>query len=468
MKKRGEGSVEGARGEVRLGLTIGHDRIMAVRLSTRGDTALALEAPLASKPVPGTPWTELEEALRGLLEECWAARAVADVAILPPLSRSKCVDVPAVSASQLDPLIKRNLRRYFAVPFPSPLSRARPTATRSGKVTRALAVCADAGVIAAIHHAAEEAGIRIASITAGPVALAEGVRRRLVQGRGRVLVTWGARGWSGAMEVDGGVPRWLEDWTSLSDSARAERTATSRMTGDGAEPPIHTVVLTELGLHDAAVGGGNPTAPPGSGSATSRHDPWILTALGAAVRGHQAPSLLPRSRVADLRRAALRRALTLWASAAALVVAAAGVHGYGLKRELSAVQGAREFIAPQVSRALEIRRTAYAVQDRLEALDGIERDTPRWTPALAALTEVLPSSTYLVSLSTDGLSVRLGGVTRATEIIAPELEDSPFFRDVRLMNVRASSSPGEEGTEFDLSLALQAAVSPTPEGGGGQ
>jgi Tfp pilus assembly protein PilN len=164
----------------------------------------------------------------------------------------------------------------------------------------------------------------------------------------------------------------------------------------------------------------------------------------------------------------LRRALTLWASAAALVVAAAGVHGYGLKRELSAVQGAREFIAPQVSRALEIRRTAYAVQDRLEALDGIERDTPRWTPALAALTEVLPSSTYLVSLSTDGLSVRLGGVTRATEIIAPELEDSPFFRDVRLMNVRASSSPGEEGTEFDLSLALQAAVSPTPEGGGGQ
>ena len=46
MKKRGEGGVEGARGEVRLGLTIGHDRIMAVRLSTRGGTALALEAPL--------------------------------------------------------------------------------------------------------------------------------------------------------------------------------------------------------------------------------------------------------------------------------------------------------------------------------------------------------------------------------------------------------------------------------------
>jgi Tfp pilus assembly protein PilN len=117
-----------------------------------------------------------------------------------------------------------------------------------------------------------------------------------------------------------------------------------------------------------------------------------------------------------------------------------------------------------VARALEVRRSAYAVNDRLETIDRIERETPRWTPALATLTEVLPRSTYLVSLTTEGLSMRLGGVTRSSDTIVPELEDSPLFGDVTLANVRAAGG----GTEFDLSMALRptTTLSAIANGGG--
>ena len=155
-------------------------------------------------------------------------------------------------------------------------------------------------------------------------------------------------------------------------------------------------------------------------------------------------------------------------SAAALTLLAVGLHGYGLNRELGAVQSARELIAPEVARALDVRRAAYTVNDRLETIDRIERETPRWTPALAALTELLPRSTYLVSLTTDGLSMSLGGVTSSSETIVPELEDSPLFQDVTLGNVRASTGASAGGTEFDLSMTLRPGQGEPPTARGAQ
>jgi hypothetical protein len=417
-----------------------------------------LEATLSAGPRPEGDWPELTEALRGLLGKLQMKRATADLALLPPLSRAKCVDVPAVAPSQLDPLLGRNLRRYFAVPYAVPLGRASATQVRSGKVRRALAACADAQVIDTICQCAAEAGIRTTSITAGPVALAEGVRQALSRRRGRVVATWEARGWAGAVELVDGVPRRLEDWSTLPDTVRAERMTSVRAGRHDDEHPVHSLVL-RVGPGDAGGAGdhGDASARPGDGaSETPVSDPWIVTALGAASRGHQPPSLLPAAVTADLRRDARRRTRALWATAAVIVLVALGVHGYGLRQELAAIESARDRIAPHVARALTVRRSAHTVNDRLETISRIEREAPRWTPALAALTEVLPRSTYLVSLTTDGLSMHLGGVTKSSDAIVPELEESPLFADVALANVRAAGG----GTEFDLSMALRPTVAP--------
>jgi hypothetical protein len=268
-----------------------------------------LEATLSAGPRPEGDWPELTEALRGLLGKLQMKRATADLALLPPLSRAKCVDVPAVAPSQLDPLLGRNLRRYFAVPYAVPLGRASATQVRSGKVRRALAACADAQVIDTICQCAAEAGIRTTSITAGPVALAEGVRQALSRRRGRVVATWEARGWAGAVELVDGVPRRLEDWSTLPDTVRAERMTSVRAGRHDDEHPVHSLVL-RVGPGDAGGAGdhGDASARPGDGaSETPVSDPWIVTALGAASRGHQPPSLLPAAVTADLRRDARRR-----------------------------------------------------------------------------------------------------------------------------------------------------------------
>jgi len=461
------------RRNARIGLAIGADRIMAVRRRGAGgvDTQV-LEAPLMTRPGQDGGWPELEEALRGLLNKLELRSAFADVALVPPLSQAKCVSLPPVAPSQLDPLIRRNLRRYFAVPFSVPLGRARPTEIQSGRVVRALALCADGSMIASLCECAESAGLTVTSMTSAPVALAEGLRRVRPR-RGRLRVTWGARGWSGAMEIVDGVTINVEDWSNLPIRTKAQRLAQVREIRDDDENPTLTVALRGQGGYgdgsDVLTAIPSTRTEPGP-DRVSESDPWILAAMGAARRGHQAPSLLPGTTTVELHRQARHRAWSLWACAAAMVLLAVGIHGYGLSQELAAVRSARARIAPQVTAALEIRRGAYAVNDRLEAIERIEDETLRWTPALAALTEVLPRSTYLVSLTTQGLSMRLGGVTRSSETIVPELEDSPLFEDVTLGNVRAAAGTGlgGAGTEFDLSLALRPSHRMSPPGEGGQ
>jgi len=527
----------GSGSAARLGLAIGANRVVAVRVGRAGRGTPALEASLASGPARNGTWPELEAALRWLLEELGLPGARADVALLPPLSQAKCVSVPPVSPAQLDPLLRRNLRRYFVAPFPSPLGRACPTQVRSGKVQRAMAVCADTATISTLCQCAEEAGVRVTSMTAAPVALVEGVRRAVPKRRGRLIALWDAFEWAGALEIVEGVPFNIEDWSGLPTSAKVERADALREAPDDDGRPRHILTLggpveeprpivylppavdaaeivevaapevdvleddptpdpapgdirvcqwcqAELPTHEhlnfcfecgmdlellpvderseglepvvEALAPERATPPPGSGNARGPwgEDPWILAALGAAYRGHQSPSLLPAGRAADLGRAARRRALALWASAAAMLLLTVGIHAYGLTRELATLQAERERIAPEVARALDVRRAAYTLNDQLETLDRIERETPRWTPALAALTEALPQSTYLVSLTTDGTSLSLGAVTRSSETIVPGLEDSPLFQDVTLANVRASTGVAAGGTEFDLSMTL--------------
>ena len=151
----------------RLGLSIGADRILAVRRSRFGTSHVALERPLHTRPSMEAGWPELELALQDLLAELRISHARADIALLPPLARTKRIDTPPVSPSKVDALLSRNLRRYFAVPFVSPIGRVRPVEVLGRKVTRALAVCADAHVVNAICRAAEGAGVTPTSLTSG-------------------------------------------------------------------------------------------------------------------------------------------------------------------------------------------------------------------------------------------------------------------------------------------------------------
>ena len=169
--------VQGSAGCARIGLSIGVDSVVAVCPGQFGRPMTTLQHRLDTGPGEDGTWPELETTLGQLLAALKVEKATADIALLPPLAQAKSVVTPPVAPGQLDSLISRNLRRYFITRSASPVGRAVATKLESKKVTQALAVCADKNLVWSICRAVEQAGLRPLSLTAGPVALLEGLRR---------------------------------------------------------------------------------------------------------------------------------------------------------------------------------------------------------------------------------------------------------------------------------------------------
>ena len=439
----------------RVGLAIGIDLIVVACRDPWRRSITALERPLRTGPGVDGTWPDLEEALRSLMEELDVRGASVDIALLPPLAFAKSIRTPPVASGQLDALVTRNLRRYFLTPFTAPFGRACPMESRGRRVERALAACSDERLVESICRSAEDAGLALGSVTAGPVALGAGISAYLPRHASSV-VGWTTPLWSGGMVLVGGRPQHMECWGRPADDE--VRTRVSEMAAEAEAGDI--VILDGGDLRDAGSSGSSGAR--GHDAEATLLDPLILTAMGATHRGHARPSLISPLRFAAFRTKARRRAQGLAAAAAVLLTMASGIHGVGLARELAALEDGRQSIEGSVARALELRRGAYAVEDRLSGIGQMEEDVARWTPALAALTEVLPRTAYLVSLSTDGLTLQLGGVSTESESIVPKLQASPYFGDVTLTNVRAADvADVAEATQFDLSMAL-----PGPHPGG--
>lgn len=438
---------------VRLGLTLGLDRVVVVCLGPGGRSMTALYRTIEAPPSSDGSWPALEAALGDLRAELGASRATVDVALLPPLAAAKSIATPPVAAAQLDQLLTRNFRRYFLAPFASPLVRARATGAQSGKVARAVAACADRNMAWAVCQAVESAGLEVGSLTAAPVALAAGVlATRRLKAR-RVAVSWDAPAWSGGMVLGQGTPERIEAWSGLSAEEARSRVAPL------AEGADETVVLdATLGRIEALQRSREENAPGPDLQAALRTNPEIVAAVGATRLGHAAPSLLPETRVAAMAVLARRRAKRLLAGAAAALVLAVGMHWAGLRRELASIQEGRAAIADQVTEALEVRKAVYSIEDRVAGIAQAEEGITRWTPVLAALAEVLPRSTYLISMTADGPSLRLDGVTTDSEGIVEGLQGSRWFTQVTLEGVRSNDpSRALAGSRFDLAMTLRPA-----------
>ena len=124
------------------------------------------------------------------------------------------------------------------------------------------------------------------------------------------------------------------------------------------------------------------------------------------------------------------------------------------KQALEQQLAERRANAGEVAEAFELKQTAEGIRQRIEAIAAVQARLPQWTPALAGLAEALPDSAYLVSLTADGIQLRLAGLATSASSVVPALQASPLFQDVAL-----TSALQREGTEeverFDLALALR-------------
>ena len=452
------------RREAVCGVLIGATAITAfqVQLSGTGVRATEVLARRLEPPTGDASWPSLAAALDELAQLI-RAPGVLDVALLPPLGRTKRIELPPISVLQAGRLLAHNARRYFALgaePVATGLaqwSRQRGDARASG-----LAVCAPEAIVQALLASAEQSSLRVRTITTAAAALARGVHALSPTARrGRVLVLVCDRGWREAIHTDRGC---IESCCTLRDSDEDTLAAQLRPAGSVSDSPR----LTALGRHillsgDELSRAGSQALAHADAAQPMLDDlddrplgprsPLALAAVGAVVGARATPSLLPEVHRAAQRRDGWRRVAMVGAAACLLLMSAGALQLWGLRRELDAVQARRREIALPVMTAVAHRRGAEESRARLDALRALADEPAEWVRVLPALATALPDSAHLTSMSIGKGHVQLSGLASGGVAVLPALARSTALRGITISSpLRRDQVTGRE--RFDISIAL--------------
>jgi Tfp pilus assembly protein PilN len=221
------------------------------------------------------------------------------------------------------------------------------------------------------------------------------------------------------------------------------------------------------------------TAPVSAPAYTSRARDRLATLPAEDQGAHElalAVVAARRSRPLDLLPPALRpRRLTraqgftlgVAAATALLLVAALLVRGYREERHLARINAEITRLEPQVRTAERLVRDLERKRKLLTTINGIESAALRPLPVLRELTELLPTDTWLTTLSLDQKGVEVTGQAAAASGLIPLLENSS-----RLERVEFSSpvTRGRDKEQFRIratwetgaAQAAGAATRPTP------
>src|SRR6266850_1238359 len=393
-------------GAVRLAVVLLSDRLAVAALAgERVETfSIAAENPAA----------ELREAL--------AARQLAPRTVALGLARMaafvKPIELPMVGGD-LREMVRLNLDGH--VPFPAddaafdwiPLVADGDGARRDETLRRVLVVAAEPRVVDAALRLAEEAKLRPASLTVAAhdlLALARPARDQRVVWLHRtgstadVLCLHGA-----ALVLSRTVP--APDETTLGDEVRRSLAAVRWRTCDA------VWVSGDL----------DPAGPP-------------LDLLPLPLR----PRRLSRPQAITLGVAGVT---------AALLVAALAVPGIREQGYLGRINAEIARLDPDVRAVERVQRELERKRKLLGTITGIEASAVRPLPVLRDLTDLLPTDTWLTTLSLDSKGVELTGQAAAASALIPLLENSP-----RLERVEFSSpvTRGRDKEQFRIRAAWEA------------
>lgn len=451
-----------SRARLRLGLTIGPDRITAVQVerTIRGlRPTRVCSRPIALPAPEDNAWPDLVDALRDLIEELGVDGASVSIALLRTIAHAKVITVPRLRRPQLRALVQRNARRYFVAVPNRLIADAVFLDGESPKTGRSLAAVADERLVDMIYRSVLDAGLRPEAFTAAALALTNAVVRLIPAARrSPVVVAICSAGWKEGIGLEHGVPHSIQPWDKECEDLvqSIDRLAPA---GDRENAKkVSTIILAgsderrRLAAHHIRASGGVTLDTP----ELCDLDPDALAAFGITAMPGSMPYLQPAALVQKEQRAERRCFRSLVVAAVVILSLAAATHLFGVRRELNSVVQERGAIAPQVAKALELRNAAQTVRARLGTMTQLDQNSVRWAPALASLAQALPNSAYLVSLTADGLQVRLAGVATSASGVVPALQASPLFRDVTLTNTRQQDATND-GQLFDLTLALQIA-----------
>lgn len=449
------------RGRTRIGVAVGPREALAGFLPARPGSwvRVGLEPPESS--AEGGGWgAELTRAfarIESLLvpggNRATAGASVV-VALLPPLADVRVVNLPPLSAGEAGRILRRDVARYFLggdevreVSWRVPPKRWRRGKGHGGQPVFACAVAV--GLLEALRAAAEAVGWSLEGVVPAHgawVAAGSGAADGGVTG---VVVVVGEV--AHLVRLEGGHP------VSVRQVPGGDGEAAAAALGGG---PGRVVVFgppaAREGLRNALAGRGWVGEGNAKGWVGSGEEAAVAFAPGGLLR------ILPPSMRRDRTERARRTAWSLMVAGAAMVVAAAGTHLWGIHRELSALRDRRAELRAEVAPLLAARDSLELLRGRLESIAALGRTAPSWTRSLVDLAATLPADAYLTGFFASGDTVELAAASaRAGEAIQA-LRHAGLFLEVRLQSaIERELSEGETVTER---FRLWARV--PPSGGG--
>jgi Tfp pilus assembly protein PilN len=414
-----------------------------------------------------------------VLREELAARQLAPRSVALGLARAaafvKQIELPMVGGDMRE-MVRLNLDGH--VPFAAddaafdwaPLPVDGDGARRDQTLRRVLLVAAEPRVVEAALRIAEEARLRPASLTVAAhdlLALARPARGE------RVIWVHRVGPAADVLCLQGPIPVMSRavpggDETALTEEIRRSLAAVRWRTCDAVwvsgdldpdSPALATlgVPVTEPDYGARARSRVATLAPEERGAHT-------LALATASARGGRALDLLPVP--LRPRRVSRAQGITLGVATltAALVVAALLVPGLREQRQLARVNTEIGRIDPDVKSVERVLREVERKRKLLATINNLESSSVRPLPVLRDLTDLLPSDTWLTTLSLDQKGVELTGQAAAASALIPLLENSP-----RLERVEFSSpvTRGRDKEQFRIRAAWEAggaSAASTPAG----
>jgi Tfp pilus assembly protein PilN len=429
-----------SRARYRTGIALSPTQLCAVDMRLRGGTDRSWRAEL-EPPADANVWPSLVDAFSRLAQTLGDQRGRLAISLMPPFTEVRRVALPPLGHNELQRVLSRGASRYFVgARGPQVVGASPTTRRRRGELSPVVAAAASVRLVDAIRSAAEGAGFTIESIAPAESAWASAA-----------LALWPAFARRSAfailcqddrthvLELEGkrlvGVRRFRDG------SADAQLVADTLTTGApvgifGESRPRHALSAA-LNVH-----GVNASAVNGAGEwGTASEHPGLLAAHFAG--GEAGPSLRAENDVATEQAGARRLAWTIVGAAAALLLLAAGLELWGVKRQLANVRAERERLRPELASTLVGRSTVDATYRELSTLNAIERGAPQWSSVIVTLTESVPEEAFLTTIRAREDSLIIDGMAPHAKKVFDAMQSTSGLLDVK------ASAPVRRETQDD-------------------
>lgn len=360
--------------------------------------------PLDPPPLDGAAWPSLTAGLQELARAAGSSAGAGSLAIalLPPLTEVRGLDLPPARAEDLQLLLARNASRYF-VNARGPQVVGVRTVVRGGRGERpiVLAAAASARLIASIRASATDAGWRADAVVPAETAWAAaaiGTWPQFQRERAYVVVAHDDR--TDVLQLEQGQLAGVRRFRAADADAPmiAEAVGVNARVGVLGAAHRRAALTASLSAAGAQV----------STNAGERGDAGLVAAEFAD--GDAGPVLKTEDTVVRERETIRRARWVVGSAAAALFVAAAIVRLWGVHHQLDLVRRERDALRPKIASTLVGRTTIEAAFHDLAALAAADRDAPQWSAVIAALTDALPDDAHLTAVRARGDSVVVDGL----------------------------------------------------------